>query len=267
MDAYGIEFVTGIWIRNLILTIYFWLSTSLIMLFILLKIIVSDFFFPINFQVIKAFNIPDFFKSVFPMLHEICSQACVTKRTNPSMETSYTGTGNIKTIYWHLVCYNVNKISWQLLNSWKCLNAYLLCLPILSICKRMIFFGIITIQDNFSISVKTRIGNIASQLMAFFCTSSMGVCHTATVSPLTISTRLLLHVILFLCIVFASSHPLTMHLNFYWTSSQVGEVFINHVPQYSFANFSKKKDKSVSLCKFLRIFSFFIKYVVSTLTS
>lgn len=43
-------------------------------------------------QVIKAFHNPDFFKSVFPMLHEVSSQACVTKPTNASLGTSSTGT-------------------------------------------------------------------------------------------------------------------------------------------------------------------------------
>ncbi|KAJ6794863.1 proteasome-associated protein ECM29-like protein isoform X3 [Iris pallida] len=39
-------------------------------------------------EVIKAFNIPEFFSSVFPMLHEVCCQACLTKPMNASSVTS-----------------------------------------------------------------------------------------------------------------------------------------------------------------------------------
>ncbi|XP_020242083.1 proteasome-associated protein ECM29 homolog isoform X2 [Asparagus officinalis] len=43
-------------------------------------------------QVIRAFDNPDFFSTVFPMLHEVSSQACAAKPTNSSLVTS-SGTG------------------------------------------------------------------------------------------------------------------------------------------------------------------------------
>ncbi|XP_029120499.1 uncharacterized protein [Elaeis guineensis] len=44
-------------------------------------------------QVITAFSNPDFFNSVFPMLHEVCSKAGVSKTVNAPLISSATGTG------------------------------------------------------------------------------------------------------------------------------------------------------------------------------
>lgn len=53
-----------------------------------------SFFF--HFQVIKAFNNPDFFNRTFPMLHEVSSQAYVSKST--SSLNSSGGTGNVNNL-------------------------------------------------------------------------------------------------------------------------------------------------------------------------
>lgn len=74
------------------ISLFYVYSLSLISIVLSLSILV--FFFSFNFQVVRDFNNPEFFRQIFPMLYDVCTQSFATKTMSTTI-SSATEIGNV----------------------------------------------------------------------------------------------------------------------------------------------------------------------------